>query len=159
MAARIRGVKLSGRGRRGRGPREGGGRGEVSGTPREASGCPKKCDFSHTAKYPSRLSINDLPYFLRASSHRITPTVICQGWASFSSHLEPPRSPMSNSNILRKKITDQSAVAGVIGLGYVGLPLAVAMAKAGYRVLGLDVSNEVVAGLNQGRSHIQDTGS
>jgi UDP-N-acetyl-D-glucosamine dehydrogenase len=64
---------------------------------------------------------------------------------------------MSHADILRKKIADQSAVAGVIGLGYVGLPLAVAIAKAGYRVLGVDVSTEVVAGLNQGRSHIQDT--
>ncbi len=45
---------------------------------------------------------------------------------------------------------------GVIGLGYVGLPLAVEAARAGLRVVGLDVSERVVDGVNAGRSHIQD---
>jgi len=44
----------------------------------------------------------------------------------------------------------------VIGLGYVGLPLAVEAARAGVRVLGFDVSEDVVEGINSGRSHIQD---
>lgn len=43
----------------------------------------------------------------------------------------------------------------VIGLGYVGLPLARAAASAGLRVAGLDIAAEVVAGLGAGRSHIQ----
>jgi len=47
-------------------------------------------------------------------------------------------------------------VCGVVGLGYVGLPLAVELAAAGYRVLGFDVSATVVAGVNAGRSHIKD---
>ena len=45
---------------------------------------------------------------------------------------------------------------GVIGLGYVGLPLAVEAAEAGIRVLGLDVSQRVVDRINRGESHIQD---
>jgi UDP-N-acetyl-D-glucosamine dehydrogenase len=47
-------------------------------------------------------------------------------------------------------------VAGVIGLGYVGLPLAVEMARSGYRVIGFDVSPRVVDAINRGESHIQD---
>ena len=45
---------------------------------------------------------------------------------------------------------------GVIGLGYVGLPLAVEAARAGLHVIGVDVKREVVEGVNAGRSHIQD---
>ncbi len=45
---------------------------------------------------------------------------------------------------------------GVVGLGYVGLPLAVEAAKEGIRVIGFDVSEEVTEGVNAGRSHIQD---
>ncbi|HEV8150294.1 MAG TPA: nucleotide sugar dehydrogenase [Gemmatimonadales bacterium] len=45
---------------------------------------------------------------------------------------------------------------GIIGLGYVGLPLAVELANAGYRVLGYDVSPRVVDGLSAGRSHVKD---
>jgi UDP-N-acetyl-D-glucosamine dehydrogenase len=43
-----------------------------------------------------------------------------------------------------------------MGLGYVGLPLAVELAHAGYRVLGFDVNAGVVEGLNQGKSHVKD---
>jgi UDP-N-acetyl-D-glucosamine dehydrogenase len=45
---------------------------------------------------------------------------------------------------------------GIVGLGYVGLPLAVAFAEAGHEVLGLDVDSRKVAGLNAGKSHIED---
>ena len=44
----------------------------------------------------------------------------------------------------------------VIGLGYVGLPLAIAAARAGLRVTGLDTSETIVAGLLAGRSHVDD---
>ena len=54
------------------------------------------------------------------------------------------------------KAQSRSAVMGVIGLGYVGLPLAVELAEAGYRVLGFDVTARVVEGINAGRSHVQD---
>jgi len=45
---------------------------------------------------------------------------------------------------------------GIVGLGYVGLPLAVELAQAGYRVLGFDVNLDVVEGLNGGHSHVKD---
>ncbi len=44
----------------------------------------------------------------------------------------------------------------VIGVGYVGLPLAVEAGKAGIRAIGFDVNDGVVSGVNEGRSHIQD---
>jgi UDP-N-acetyl-D-glucosamine dehydrogenase len=57
---------------------------------------------------------------------------------------------------LIRKAGDRSAVFGVVGLGYVGLPLAVEIAHAGYRVIGFDVNARVAEGINGGRSHIQD---
>lgn len=52
--------------------------------------------------------------------------------------------------------TESSFDLGVIGLGYVGLPLVVEAARAGLRVLGFDIAERVVGGINAGRSHIQD---
>ncbi|HET9440507.1 MAG TPA: nucleotide sugar dehydrogenase [Longimicrobiales bacterium] len=57
---------------------------------------------------------------------------------------------------LLERIESQKAICGIVGLGYVGLPLAVELAGAGYRVLGFDVSESVCAGINRGHSHIQD---
>ena len=54
------------------------------------------------------------------------------------------------------KAERREALFGIVGLGYVGLPLAVELANAGYRVLGFDVQQKVVDGLNAGQSHIQD---
>ncbi|HEX6693876.1 MAG TPA: nucleotide sugar dehydrogenase [Longimicrobiales bacterium] len=54
------------------------------------------------------------------------------------------------------RVAAREAVLGVVGLGYVGLPLAVEAARSGFRVLGLDKSPEVVAGINRGESHIGD---
>ena len=45
---------------------------------------------------------------------------------------------------------------GVVGLGYVGLPLSVQIARSGLRVLGFDVESETVNGINAGASHIED---
>jgi UDP-N-acetyl-D-glucosamine dehydrogenase len=47
---------------------------------------------------------------------------------------------------------------GIIGLGYVGLPLAVAFAEAGHAVTGVDASERVVEALNAGRSRVEDIG-
>lgn len=63
---------------------------------------------------------------------------------------------MSLANDLVKKAESRDVLFGIIGLGYVGLPLAVELAKAGYRVLGFDVSARVVEGLNKGASHVKD---
>lgn len=57
------------------------------------------------------------------------------------------------------KIKDRSAVVGIVGLGYVGLPLAMEFAKAGFRVIGYDVSQRTVDALMGGTSHIQDVPS
>jgi UDP-N-acetyl-D-glucosamine dehydrogenase len=61
--------------------------------------------------------------------------------------------------LLRAKIADGSAVCGVVGLGYVGLPLAVEMGNVDLKVIGLDVSKRVVNDLNAGKSHIKDISS
>ncbi|MFC1640330.1 nucleotide sugar dehydrogenase [Gemmatimonadota bacterium] len=66
---------------------------------------------------------------------------------------------MDTKSALLSKANDRSALMGVIGLGYVGLPLAVEFAAAGYKVLGFDVSERAVAGINKGQSHIQDVSS
>ena len=60
---------------------------------------------------------------------------------------------------LMSRITERQVVCGVVGLGYVGLPLAVELGRAGFTVLGFDVEQEVVAGVNAGRSHVRDVGS
>ena len=57
---------------------------------------------------------------------------------------------------LLRKITERSAHVSVIGLGYVGLPLAIEFARAGYRVTGIDADPSKVEGINAGTSHIQD---
>lgn len=57
---------------------------------------------------------------------------------------------------LLDKILNKTAVLGVIGLGYVGLPLAVEKAKTGYRVIGFDVQAKKVDQVNQGHNYIGD---
>lgn len=63
---------------------------------------------------------------------------------------------MGKAEELLQKIERREALFGIVGLGYVGLPLAVELAKAGYTVLGYDVNQAVVEGINAGRSHIKD---
>jgi UDP-N-acetyl-D-glucosamine dehydrogenase len=64
-----------------------------------------------------------------------------------------------SAEALRKAIADKSACVGVIGCGYVGLPLAVGFAKAGYGVVAVDVDAERVRKLQAGNSYIQDVPS
>ena len=67
------------------------------------------------------------------------------------------RAPSSNvAEELIRKAERREALFGIVGLGYVGLPLAMELAKAGYRVLGFDISQRVVDGLNDRRSHVKD---
>ena len=46
------------------------------------------------------------------------------------------------------------SICCVVGLGYIGLPTAAVLAKAGHRVIGVDVNTQVVATVNEGRIHI-----
>jgi len=55
-----------------------------------------------------------------------------------------------------QRFSTEDLTLGVIGLGYVGLPLAVEAARAGIKVLGFDVKESVARIINEGRSHIQD---
>ncbi len=57
---------------------------------------------------------------------------------------------------LIEKARRREVLFGVVGLGYVGLPLAVELAGAGYKVLGFDISERVVNGLNSRHSHVKD---
>ncbi|MEJ8572813.1 nucleotide sugar dehydrogenase [Microbaculum marinum] len=57
-------------------------------------------------------------------------------------------------NSIVRRIADRTAVAGVIGLGYVGLPLAVAVGRAGFRTIGFDVDAEKPPRLARGESYI-----
>ncbi|MBU5294109.1 nucleotide sugar dehydrogenase [Anaerosalibacter bizertensis] len=67
---------------------------------------------------------------------------------------------MSNKNKMKnnllEKINNKSAMVAVIGLGYVGLPLAVEKAKAGYRTIGFDIQESKVKMVNEGHNYIGD---
>ena len=60
------------------------------------------------------------------------------------------------AQILRHKIIEKRARVGVVGLGYVGLPLAVEFARAGFSVTGIDISEEKVGRVNAGDSYVGD---
>lgn len=53
------------------------------------------------------------------------------------------------------KLNDKSAVIGIVGLGYVGLPLMMRYSEVGYKVLGIDIDDEKVKKLNRGESYIE----
>ncbi len=57
---------------------------------------------------------------------------------------------------LKEKILSKKAQIGVVGVGYAGLPLAMEFARSGFRVHGIDVDDEKVKDLNEGKSHIED---
>ncbi len=59
-------------------------------------------------------------------------------------------------NTLKRKLNDNSAVVGVVGLGYVGLPLVIELCRAGYRVIGLEADPHKVDELNGARSYVTD---
>ncbi|MFY9227088.1 MAG: nucleotide sugar dehydrogenase [Blastocatellia bacterium] len=66
---------------------------------------------------------------------------------------------LSSENVLLSKISSLQARIAIIGLGYVGLPLAVEFGQAGFPVLGIDTNTEKVVELNQGLSYIKDIDS
>src|SRR6476660_1694192 len=62
----------------------------------------------------------------------------------------------SVAETLREKIRSRRARTGIVGLGYVGLPLAVELAKAGFHATGIDLDARKVEAVNDGRSYIPD---
>jgi len=60
---------------------------------------------------------------------------------------------------LEQKLRKRKAVVGIVGLGYVGLPLALAFSKAGFKVLGFDIQQKRVDWVNKGHSYIVDVDS
>lgn len=63
---------------------------------------------------------------------------------------------MDHKAQLQQKLNERSATAAVIGMGYVGLPLAVEFAKVGFHVIGVDTDPRKVEKLNRGESYIPD---
>jgi len=60
---------------------------------------------------------------------------------------------------LQKKLSDKTAVVGIVGLGYVGLPLAIAFAQTGLKVIGFDMQAAKVDAVNGEESYVTDIGS
>ena len=69
-----------------------------------------------------------------------------------------PAKEMRRIMTLAAKIADRSAVVGIIGLGYVGLPLMAAFHRAGFRVLGFDVDPAKIASLHKGQNYLKHLG-
>ena len=82
-----------------------------------------------------------------------------RGDARIVSREEKTAKDSPTARLLKTKILDRSAKAGVVGLGYVGLPLAVEVASAGYQVTGIDLVREKVEAVNAGNSYILDVPS
>ena len=66
---------------------------------------------------------------------------------------------MERKQTLLSRIANREAQVGIVGLGYVGLPLAVAFAREGFHVLGVDVDPRKVASLQRGESYVEDVPS
>src|SRR6266849_3983577 len=63
---------------------------------------------------------------------------------------------VGRAGALAEKIKSHTARVGIVGLGYVGLPLAVEMARVGFTVTGIDVDTTKIASLAGGRSYVED---
>ena len=60
---------------------------------------------------------------------------------------------------LAKKLVDKSATIGIVGLGYVGLPLMIRYSEVGYKVVGFDIDQSKIEKLNNGESYIEHISS
>ncbi len=82
-----------------------------------------------------------------------------RGEATISLGERPVSQTLNLRRELKRRIRNRSAKVGIVGLGYVGLPLAIEMAKEGYQVTGIDLSKEKVNSINDGVSYIPDIAS
>ena len=57
---------------------------------------------------------------------------------------------------LKNKVESKEAKVGVVGLGYVGLPIAVSLASAGFEVTGIDIDDDKISDIHSGRSYVED---
>jgi UDP-N-acetyl-D-glucosamine dehydrogenase len=67
----------------------------------------------------------------------------------------PLRTSATDKDALVKKLQDRTARIGILGLGYVGLPLMLRFAEIGYKVIGFDIDDKKVSRLNKGESYIE----
>ena len=74
---------------------------------------------------------------------------------------ESPSNSTQQANLkqLQQKLRTRTATIGVLGMGYVGLPLVVAFAEAGYKTFGFDTSSALTSTLGRGESHVGDVAS
>jgi UDP-N-acetyl-D-glucosamine dehydrogenase len=75
-----------------------------------------------------------------------------------SSHATVDERASTHYSFLEKKLVDRTAVIGVVGMGYVGQPLALRYSSLGYKVIGLDIDSEKVDLLNAGKTSIEHIG-
>src|ERR1044071_6931158 len=68
--------------------------------------------------------------------------------------MKPRDFPLLKETLLRR-LRQREALIGIVGMGYVGLPLALRYAEVGYRVVGVDIDEAKVQALNSGRSYIE----
>ena len=61
--------------------------------------------------------------------------------------------------MLLKKLSDKTATIGIVGMGYVGLPLVLRYCEVGYRVIGFDIDAQKIVQLQEGRSYIKHISS
>ncbi len=73
--------------------------------------------------------------------------------------MKPTSSSPDNKQRLLDLISERKAVVGIVGQGYVGLPLALTFTESGFRVIGFDLDQAKIAGLNNGESHIKHVGA
>jgi UDP-N-acetyl-D-glucosamine dehydrogenase len=70
--------------------------------------------------------------------------------------MTPPSSATATQTAFDERIASRDAKIGIVGLGYAGLPLAMAFAEAGFEVTGIDLSSERVESVNEKRSYLVD---
>ena len=73
--------------------------------------------------------------------------------ASPEHKIEKLKNPMSSD--ITKRIEENSYTVGVIGLGYVGIPLSLCFARKGIRVIGFDIDEGKISSLSEGKSYLE----